>query len=247
MGGRGVCVVLYRRDGNDVVLGRACSFNITRTDDIGFETLRRAIECANDDAATDTITFNVPGAGPHSIRPASALPIVTNPIIIDGTSEPDFAGTPVIELEGTNAGAASHGLRIDAGNSTVRGLAVNRFGRHGILLAFAGGNTIAQNMIGTDPSGTVDQGNAFHGIVIFQSPNNVIGGTVGSDRNVISGNDMHGVHIARAASTGNRVQGNFIGVATDGVTPLGNDRMGVRIDQGAGNTQLAGQHSGPVT
>ena len=231
-------------DGNDVVLGRACSFNVTRTNDIGFETLRRAIECANDDAATDTVTFNIPGAGPHTIQPASPLPTVVNPIIIDGTSEPDFAGTPVVELDGTNAGATSHGLRIDAGNSTVQGLAINRFSRHGLLLAFGGGNTIQQNMIGTDPSGSVDLGNAFHGLVLFESPNNVVGGTGAGDGNVISGNDLHGVHIARAASTGNTLEGNKIGVAADGVAALGNDRIGVRIDQGASNNTIGGAAAG---
>ena len=227
-------------DGNDVVLGRACSFEVTTTTDIGFGTLRRAIECANDDVGTDAITFNIPGAGPHTIQPASALPTITDPVIIDGTSQPGFASTPLIELDGSNAGPGASGLRIDGGNSTVRGLAINRFSSHGILLAIGGGNTIRQNMIGSDPSGSVDLGNALHGLVLFESPNNVIGGTGPNDGNVISGNDLHGINIAKLGATGNMVQGNLIGVAADGVTPLGNGRTGIRISLGANNNTIGG-------
>ena len=47
-------------------------------------TLRAAIEQANFDAGTDTINFDITGAGPHTINPASALPTITDPVIIDG-------------------------------------------------------------------------------------------------------------------------------------------------------------------
>ena len=58
---------------------------------------------------TDTIEFDIAGAGPHTVQPTSALPTVTQPVIIDGTSEPDFAGTPTVELEpcGDDPGRAS--------------------------------------------------------------------------------------------------------------------------------------------
>ena len=66
-------------------------------------TLRAAIEEANAHAGTDTINFSIAGPGPHTITPGiGGLPTITDPVIIDGTSEPDFAGTPIVELNGTS-------------------------------------------------------------------------------------------------------------------------------------------------
>ena len=52
-----------------------------------------------------------------------------DPVVIDGTTEPDFvscSGGLVVEIDGSLAGAVD-GLRITAGGSTLRGLAINRF------------------------------------------------------------------------------------------------------------------------
>src|ERR1700730_17003756 len=50
-------------------------------------TLREAINAANVSAGTDTITFNISGAAVHTITPTSPLPTITDPVIIDGTSQ----------------------------------------------------------------------------------------------------------------------------------------------------------------
>ena len=89
-------------------------------------TLRAAIEETNAlpnlSAGPDVIIFDIAGVGPHTISPLSVLPTVTEPVVIDGTTEPDFSGaTPVIEVEGSSAGAGVNGLRITAGASSVRG------------------------------------------------------------------------------------------------------------------------------
>src|SRR5687767_13513892 len=47
-------------------------------------TLREAMDAANAAPGLDTIDFNIPGAGPHTITPASAFPTITTPVIIDG-------------------------------------------------------------------------------------------------------------------------------------------------------------------
>jgi len=75
-------------------------------DGLGNCTLRAAIEQANATPGTDNIEFDIPGPGPHTFQPTSALPTITDPVIIDGTTEPDFVGTPMVELDGTNAGNA---------------------------------------------------------------------------------------------------------------------------------------------
>ncbi len=92
----------------------------------------------------DTIDFNIPGDGPHTIAPLSALPAITSPVVIDGYTQGDSTSTVTddalqntnatgglntvlkIVLNGVNAGGTS-GLVILAGDSTVRGLAINRF------------------------------------------------------------------------------------------------------------------------
>ncbi len=184
-------------------------------------TLREAIDAANTVVGLDTIAFNIPGPGPHTISPGSALPTITDSVIIDGTSEPDFAGTPIIELDGTNAGNDVDGLTITAGNSTVRGLVINRFGGDGIELSTLGWNVIEGNYIGTDTGGTTDLGNSSNGVYIHKAPYNTIGGTVAAARNVISGNRT-GVYIYGSGSTENTVEGNYIGTDKNGTADLGN-------------------------
>src|SRR5436305_10496623 len=148
--------------------------------------LREAIITANNTVGTDTINFSI-GAGAQTILPPSPLPAITDPVIIDGTTQPGFAGKPIIELKGTSAGANASGLQIDAGSSTVRGLVINRFST-GIYLTTKGNNLIAGNFVGTDITGTAAQGNSSFGINAQGGNGNTFGGTVSADRNVISGN-----------------------------------------------------------
>src|SRR5262245_39758335 len=62
-------------------------------------TLRHAIEQAELTTAPDTITFSI-GSGAQTITLGSDLPAITNPLTIDGTSQPGYAGTPLITLDG---------------------------------------------------------------------------------------------------------------------------------------------------
>ena len=150
-------------------------------------TLRAAVQEANATMDLDTIEFDIAGVGPHTIALDSGLPYISEPVIIDGTSEPDFAGAPVIELNGINAGAGVNGLTIDAGGSTVKGLVINRFMGHGIALRVSGGNVIAGNYIGTDVTGTItdpnqfvsgdEYGNLKAGVYIEGTSSNTIGGS----------------------------------------------------------------------
>ena len=63
----------------------------------------------------------------QTIKPTSPLPAITNPVIIDGTTQPGFVGTPIIVLNGSLAGANANGLTITAGDSTVRGLVIDNW------------------------------------------------------------------------------------------------------------------------
>src|SRR5215207_10024366 len=82
----------------------AATFPVTTTNDTGAGSLRQAIVDANANPGPDIITFNIASGG-LSILPASALPIVSDPVTIDGSTQPGFAGAPLIELAGVSAGA----------------------------------------------------------------------------------------------------------------------------------------------
>ena len=189
-------------------------------------------------AGIDNAVFEIPGAGPHTIALATWLPSITSPIVLDGTTQPGFSGTPIIELDGsaTTYDGLQAGLKVLAGNSTVRGLVINRFAVDGIRLESGSNNVIEGNYIGTDVSGVLDRGNAYDGVFIL-SAGNRIGGPLPGQGNVISGNNDQGIDLR--VGSANRIEGNLIGIAADGTTALGNFRQGVLITGGTGNTVTA--------
>src|SRR5689334_16366933 len=72
-------------------------FPVTTTADSGAGSLRQAVMDANGFAGSDVITFSIPGSGVHTITLTSgALPQLTQPVSIDGTTQPGYAGTPLI-------------------------------------------------------------------------------------------------------------------------------------------------------
>jgi len=192
--------------------------------------LREAILTANSTPGqVEIIAFNIGGGGAQTISPSSALPVITAPVVIDGTTQPGFSGSPLVELSGTNAGVVTAGLNITAGGSTVRGLVVNGFNGQGIRLASSPDNTVAGCFVGTNAAGTAARANAGGGVFIESASNNTVGGTNAADRNVISGNGGHGVHISGANASGNRVLGNFLGTDVTGTAAVGNFASGVGV------------------
>jgi CSLREA domain-containing protein len=218
--------------------------------DVAHCSLRDAINVSNATAGVpDVIEFSIPGAGPHTIQPTSALPTITDPVIIDGytqlgasvnTNGPGQGSNAVlkIELDGSNAGGGADGLQITASNSTVQGLVINRFAVNGVLISEAGatGNVIQGNFIGTGITGTAAAGNGLHGVSIVRAPGNTVGGTTSAARNVISGNSVFGVGIIFSGATGNIVQGNLIGTDVAGTAAVGNGNSGVDLDDTPNNT-----------
>jgi CSLREA domain-containing protein len=230
-------IVNSTADLEDVIQGNG----ICETSTPGECTLRAAIQEANANPGVDTINFDIPGEGPYTISPSYGFDFIFDPVTIDATTQPGFSGTPLIELEGSNAGPDAFGLVIFAGSSTVRGLAINRFTLTGIDLDVNGGNTIQGNYIGTDITGTIDLGNGVNGIAISQgSGSNLIGGTAAGTGNLISGNGEVGIIIVDPGSNGNVMQGNFIGTDVTGSVDLGNSSVGVIIGAGASDNVVGG-------
>jgi CSLREA domain-containing protein len=217
--------------------GAAATFTVNNTTDLNDGScdgvhcsLREAINAANAAGGADLIAFNIPGPSPHSIKPVSQLPTITDPVTIDGTTEPDFAGSPVVEISGELAPLESAGLYITAGSSTVRGLVINRFvhglsnfnspSGEGIVIQGGGGNVVEGNYLGTDATGTVALPN-HTGIRVSFSTNNRIGGASPGARNIVSGNNRYSIYF-EASNIGNTAEGNYVGLTASGNAPLPN-------------------------
>ncbi|HJT30908.1 MAG TPA: Calx-beta domain-containing protein, partial [Pirellulales bacterium] len=203
--------------------------------------VREAIEAANSHPGQDFIRFDLPDQT-RTITPLSALPTITDPVIIDGTSQPGFHGLPLVELDGSQAGRVD-GLHITGGGSLVRGLVIHSF-QYGIELSGLGGNRIEGNFIGTDVTGTGAMSEEID-VYVNVSPDNVIGGTTAAARNIIGSVDVNSYDADTNAinfnSGGNRIEGNYIGSDVTGTALLPasgvlNVRRGIHIDDSISNT-----------
>jgi hypothetical protein len=211
------------------------TFTVTNTNDAGAGSLRQAIIDSNGRSPRDTIAFNIPGAGPHSIALQTALPTITNSVIIDGATEPDYAvGAPVVELDGS-ALANAYGLHVTASFTTIRGLVINGFGAAagstqgvGIQLENSAGHLIEGNFIGTDVTGMFARPNLLTGIGMSDIDTSTVGGTTVASRNVISGNGAYGISMTTGSSQ-NTVSGNYIGLNRLGTAAVGNGQLGVAM------------------
>src|SRR6185295_15233851 len=85
------------------------TFAVTNTNDSGVGSLRQAVVDANNNPGADRIEFNIPGPGPYTITLATGLPDITDPVTLDGTSQPGFSGSPIIELSGANSSLVGDG------------------------------------------------------------------------------------------------------------------------------------------
>ena len=214
--------------------------------------LREAIIASNaSPTIINTIQFNISGGGQQTIvLGTSPLPTITSPVVINATTQPGFAGVPLIEIDGMNVTQIDPlleiGLNVAAGNSTITGLVMNNFGSAAINLSFGSGSVITGNYLGTEPDGTTAAPNR-EGVRICSSSNNRIGGTTTAERNIISGNGDDGINICRlpgfALSADNIIQGNYIGTNAAGTAALGNSDDGIKIE-GAINTLIGGTSGG---
>jgi hypothetical protein len=197
-------------------------------------TLRQAIMSANLNPGPDTITFNIPGT--PTIAPLTPLPAIAGPTTIDGTTQPGYAGTPLVFIDGTATIpvlVAKDGLVFTGGASTVKALAIAGFdsgGSAGIRLQGSGGHVIQNSYIGTAPSGDSAslQAPNFDGISVESAGNTITG-------NLIANNFDIAVPISADGTT---ISGNRIGTDASGAAAYPNgDAI---VSTGASNTQIGG-------
>jgi CSLREA domain-containing protein len=186
-------------------------------------TFREAANAANAHAGLDTIAFNVAGS-PKFINIATNPPVLTEAVTVDGTTQPGYAGTPLVVLNGSVAGLFSP-LRISGGASTVKGLAITNF-QIGVRLEGGSGHAVQDNWVGTN-TGTP-------GVASVQFPLVI----TGSNGNFVRNNLFAGTSTLASLqnTTGNVLTGNFFNV-----DPTGNDAMasasaGINLNNASGNT-----------
>lgn len=108
------------------------------------------------------------------------------------------------------------------------------------------GNLVQGNFIGTRPDGSTLAPNQGSGVFIHNTSDSTVGGPESGARNIISGNEQSGVRIEGASTTGNKVQGNYIGTNSAGTAALGNS-LGACGSTTRTTTSSAGRRPEPAT
>ena len=112
-------------------------------------------------------------------------------------------------------GSPTSGMRIGGTSPAVRNVIS---GNGTAIWIQSGANQLVQgNFVGTDRTGANALPNGTG--VDVESSDNLIGGSTAAARNVIGGNSGVGISVS---STGNRIQGNYIGTDVTGANALGN-------------------------
>jgi parallel beta-helix repeat protein len=200
----------------------AANFAVNNTLSAGAGSLRSAITAANGTGAADTITFAIPGNGVHTITPIAPLPAITQPVSIQGYTQPGSSaaapGVPAVPTIVINGVNVVHGLDITGDDSEVRGLVIRDTLGDGIFVS-GSRNVLAGNYLGLNAAGVVGNPNAFHGVHIAVGTDNVVGGPNDEDRNVIASNPSGEVFVASGDSQ--RIEGNYLGLNETGAFGIG--------------------------
>lgn len=225
------------------------TYTVINTDNSGAGSLRRAIQDANGHNGADLIVFNIPGAGVHTIAPTSVLPDITDPVTIDGYTQPGASANTqatgnnavlLIELSGANVGNFENVLWLrNVDDCVIRGLVINRAAGNGIHITSGSGHKIEGNFIGTNSAGTSSLGNFYNGVSVVDSTAVTVGGATPAARNVLSGNGAHGVYLFDGTSQ-SVVQGNYIGTNKSGAAAIQNGLGGVVIENNSTFNTIGG-------
>ena len=155
----------------------------------------------------------------------------------DEALKPNYDGVRISgSANNVIGGDAAVTRNVIAGNTNV-GVAINGptpESEAGFILQ----TVVRGNFIGVDPAGMVRRGNGANGIAITNAQAN----TVAS--NVISGNGGEGIGIYGFRSTGNIIQGNYIGTNAPGTAAIGNTNSGIYARRAGQNSIIGNVISG---
>ncbi|MCO6511791.1 MAG: carboxypeptidase regulatory-like domain-containing protein [Aridibacter famidurans] len=201
---------------------------VTNTNSEGPGSLDAALFGAGRLPGGDRVVFNIGGPPPYVIRPVPTRNFtLQGGVDLDATTQPGYAGIPLVTIEGF--GASGSGIGLDVwGDSTIRGLAITSWATG--IRVYAGRAVIRGNHVGTDTSGTVSAGNRVG--IELRGAGSIVGGTGAGDGNLISGNSDFGIFAPPAFTdpVTTVIKGNKIGTDISGTQPLPNG-SGIRIEQ----------------
>lgn len=232
---------------------KASTFIVTSAANGGAGSLRTAINNANNIFGKDTIIFNFGNSvSARTISITSALPAVTEAVIIDGSilPHPSFGNSDAkVIIRTGNSGV--QGLRLYADSCEIYGLYLKGFsnglsfnisslnigsiigapGKGNVISGNTNGGISAFNMIGTiiqsnfiglDTTGVAAENNIGFGISASSYVNRGV-----IEGNVISNNNLGGIYLAGGDSL--FIRNNKIGVTYQGDSPAGNGGIGVYV------------------
>ncbi len=250
-GGDQTLVVNSTLDESDVTLDGNCS--TVPDGSVNRCTLRAAIQEANIFPRKTIIEFDINDAGcindicSITVDRANngSLPDIIGQVEIDGSTQPDNSTVCTLSPEMrpsykvvVQGDSMDIGLRLESGSegSVIRGLNVRNF-LNNIAIINSSDNRVECNLIGTDETGLLGTGqNPANGIIVgCEANNNILGGPNAEDGNVIANQDVDGIQYFAGFTcptgtnipSNNAILGNYIGIAKDGITPLGNTFGGI--------------------
>ncbi|MGM1054246.1 MAG: beta strand repeat-containing protein, partial [Bacteroidota bacterium] len=172
------------------------------------------------------ISFQFSTGSPGTIAVAGNT-VIGNYIGLDinGDAMPNQAGILITGLSNNNIiGGTTPGSRNYISGNINAGIDISGAG--------ATNNTVKNNYIGVNTAGSLAVGNQ-RGIIIAPGATlNIIGGLNDNEKNIISGNTIHGLTIG---GTGNEVTGNYIGTDESGTVSIGNEVAGIQMLSTGGN------------
>ena len=140
-------------------------------------------------------------------------------------------------LSGTSPLAnGSYGLLVRSNENQIGGVTqatsntISGNGRHGLIIVDGDDNFVIGNQVGTSRDGTSAVPNLSYGVYLSKANNNVIGGTLTGQANLISGNARSGLAISQ--SHHNQIVGNLIGTNQHDQA-IGNQSAGVHVSGGS--------------
>ena len=125
--------------------------------------------------------LNFTSGGVAIIAQDSPLPALSQPVVIDASTQAGYVNRPVIAIDGIVAGPGD-GLSILAPGCELRGLIIGRFQQAGIAVRAADAR-VTGCWVGMDPTGGAAWANGGDGILV-RADRAVIGGARSEERRV---------------------------------------------------------------